>query len=211
MVVSGQPKTAAEYIQATSRVGRDEERPGLVVTLLNVHKPRDRSHYERFSAWHESFYRSVEVTSVTPFSPRAIERGLAAVTVALARLSHGPLTPPLAAARIALHRTAADRTAEILSRRAEQHDKDLSQAEAEELRQKVRGRVVDLLDSWVQVADALPNLQYGREVGGPPLLRQPLDPELEQRSSHEQKFKANRSLRDVEPTVNLWLLRETGQ
>ena len=87
MVVLGQPKTAAEYIQATSRVGRDDEQPGLVVTLLNVHRPRDRSHYERFEAFHESFYRAVEATSVTPFSPRALDRGLPAVVVALAR--HG--------------------------------------------------------------------------------------------------------------------------
>src|SRR5713101_7279426 len=56
MVVLGQPKAAAEYIQATSRVGRDAERPGLVVTLLNIHRPRDRSHFERFEAFHAAFY-----------------------------------------------------------------------------------------------------------------------------------------------------------
>ncbi|MGD0680039.1 MAG: DISARM system helicase DrmA, partial [Polyangiaceae bacterium] len=84
MVVCGQPKTTAEYIQSSSRVGRDENRPGLVVTLLNVHKPRDRSHYEHFTAYHESFYRGVEATSVTPFSPRAIDRGIAGLVVALA-------------------------------------------------------------------------------------------------------------------------------
>ena len=88
MVVLGQPKTTSEYIQATSRVGRDANRPGLVVTLLNSHRPRDRSHYERFCTFHRSFYRAVEATSVTPFSPRAIDRGLAAVAVALARHGH---------------------------------------------------------------------------------------------------------------------------
>src|SRR6202040_2331008 len=77
MVVVGQPKTHAEYIQATSRVGRDDQRPGLVVTLLNIHKPRDRSHYERFRYYHETFYRSVEVSSVTPFAARGLHRGFA--------------------------------------------------------------------------------------------------------------------------------------
>ena len=76
MVVLGQPKTTAEYIQASSRVGRDDRKPGLVVTLLNLHKPRDRSHLERFEYFHRTFYRSVEATSVTPFSPRAIDRAL---------------------------------------------------------------------------------------------------------------------------------------
>jgi ATP-dependent helicase YprA (DUF1998 family) len=66
MIVQGQPKTSSEYIQATSRVGRDAERPGLVVAVLNMHKPRDRMHLEHFKKFHETFYRSVEATSVTP-------------------------------------------------------------------------------------------------------------------------------------------------
>jgi Helicase conserved C-terminal domain len=71
MVMLGQPKTSSEYIQASSRVGRDRGKPGLVVVLLNIHKPRDRSHYERFESFHASFYRSVEATSVTPGAPRS--------------------------------------------------------------------------------------------------------------------------------------------
>src|SRR5690606_8617331 len=79
MVMAGQPKTTAEYIQATSRVGRDTKRPGLVVTCFNLYKARDRSHYEHFVTYHESFYRRVEAGSLTPFSGPALDRGLAGV------------------------------------------------------------------------------------------------------------------------------------
>ncbi|NBD14038.1 helicase-related protein [Corallococcus silvisoli] len=83
MMVNGQPKGIAEYIQATSRVGR--QHPGLVVTVLNNAKARDRSHYETFSTWHATLYRDVEATSVTPFASRARDRALHAVLVALVR------------------------------------------------------------------------------------------------------------------------------
>ncbi|MFD8428635.1 helicase-related protein [Streptomyces coelicoflavus] len=84
MAVMGQPQTTAEYIQATSRVGRAH--PGLVTVMLNSTRARDRSHYEGFQHFHSALYREVESTSVTPFSARARERGLHAVIVALARI-----------------------------------------------------------------------------------------------------------------------------
>jgi hypothetical protein len=212
MVVLGQPKMTAEYIQATSRVGRDDKRPGLVVTLLNVHRPRDRSHYERFEAWHESFYRQVEATSVTPFSPRALDRGLAAVTVALARLGERELTGPARAGQMPLHHSKVDWTADVLSRRAERHDETLDAGEQEVLRQKVKLRTKDLLDTWEQIAVSKHSvLQYQKEVGeAPPLLFEPLDPELMRQPLEARKFKAARSLRDVEPTVNVWVKRPDG-
>ena len=84
MIVNGQPKSIAEYIQSTSRVGRGDV-AGLVVTIYNNAKARDRSHYETFRTWHSSLYRDVEATSVTPYSSRARDRALHAVLVALVR------------------------------------------------------------------------------------------------------------------------------
>jgi len=211
MVVLGQPKTAAEYIQATSRVGRDENRPGLVLTLLNVHRPRDRSHYERFQAWHTTFYRAVEATSVTPFSPRAIDRGIAAITVALARLGDRRMTAPIRALDILQHRKDLESVADLIAQRAEMHDKELNAVEADELRQKVKKRVIELLDTWEHIASQKIMLQYQQEVGqAPPLLFDPLDPELQNKPSEARKFKAQRSLRDVEQTVNLWIRNPDG-
>ncbi len=95
MVVNGQPKNTAEYIQATSRVGRSY--PGIVYTVLTWSRPRDLSHYETFEHYHSSFYRHVEAQSVTPFSPRAMDRGLTGTLVSMARLQYDKFTPNLGA------------------------------------------------------------------------------------------------------------------
>jgi hypothetical protein len=208
MVVLGQPKTSAEYIQATSRVGRDPEKPGLVVTILNAHRPRDRSHYERFNFYHQSFYRNVEAASVTPFSPRALDRGLAGALVALARQGHAPMTPPRGATEILNERAKLDWVVAALAQRAAATEDD--QQKATDLRQRMRDRAVDVLDEWSRIAQDYQaqgvHLQYQIEAGAARrLLYEFLNPELKQLPMRHRKFRANRSMRDVEASVNLWV------
>jgi hypothetical protein len=90
ILINGQPKTTAEYIQASSRVGRNSKLPpGIVVALYSGTKPRDRSHYESFLPYHQTLYRAVEPTSVTPYAPPALDRALHAAVVILMRVAGG--------------------------------------------------------------------------------------------------------------------------
>ena len=84
MSVVGQPKQNSEYIQATSRVGR--QHPGIIFTVYNPYRPRDLSNYENFVGFHSQMYRYVEGTTATPFAARARDRVLHAMVVSLLRL-----------------------------------------------------------------------------------------------------------------------------
>lgn len=210
MVVLGQPKTSSEYIQATSRVGRDPHRPGLVITLLNVHKPRDRSHYERFRAFHSSFYRSVEATSVTPFSPRALDRALPAALVGLSRQSEATMTPSLGATEILTSRNTLDAACQRFAERAQNVGLWGEDEEGQRQRDKVLARSSRLLDDWLKIAEHFQEtggkLRYQKyeEGNAQRLLYDFLDPELiPLRGTPRANFRANRSMRDVEPGVEL--------
>jgi superfamily II DNA/RNA helicase len=86
MSVIGQPKNTAQYIQVTGRVGRRwDTQPGLIMTIYNPSKSRDRSHYEQFASYHSRLYEQVEATSATPFSESAIYRALPGVLLSWVR------------------------------------------------------------------------------------------------------------------------------
>jgi hypothetical protein len=150
MIVNGQPKGIAEYIQATSRVGRGQV-PGLIVSLYNANKARDRSHYETFQSWHQSLYRDVEATSVTPFAPRARDRALHAALVAMARhLIPGLEAEPVCAAG---HEAELQKLVDLIVERATRIDFDEAQRVREYLESKVaewiaRGTLPKYWDDW---------------------------------------------------------------
>lgn len=152
MVVMGQPQATAEYIQATSRVGR--RHPGLILTLFNSARSRDRSHYESFTPYHAALYRQVESSSVTPFSPRARDRALHAVMVSIARLTEPGFAGNAGAAAAADHRDRLEHVRDLILERVAEVDPD----ELEETRSELH----DLIDFWVWRAERRPDLLYNQ-------------------------------------------------
>lgn len=102
MLLVGQPKLTSEYIQASSRIGRSL--PGVAFALYDGSKSRDRSHYEQFKSYHESFYKFVEPTGATPFSKPARDRALHAIVISLMRHLVSELSPEKGAALFSMEK-----------------------------------------------------------------------------------------------------------
>ena len=152
MVVNGQPKSTAEYIQATSRVGRSF--PGLVCTVLTWSRPRDLSHYETFEHYHATFYKHVEAQSVTPFAARALDRGLTGAMVSLLRLENDSMNPnPGAQSLDSSGKEEARRARKVLSDRA-------WKVKDKAARTIVETMTADRIDRWVKEA-----VKAGRRLG----------------------------------------------
>jgi hypothetical protein len=194
MIVNAQPKTLSEYIQATSRVGRVQV-PGLVITMYNSMRARDRSHFESFETWHRSLYRDIEATSVTPFASRAQDKALHAVLVALVR----HLVPGMGSRPVLndLRRADAERLASVIESRVARVDP----AELTAVSQKLK----HLLDQWA----ARPDLQtYWDDFNRRSSLlmsaeqfaaKADVDPDLDTEGAQRALWPTPNSMREVEP------------
>jgi hypothetical protein len=193
MAVMGQPQTTAEYIQATSRVGRAH--PGLVAVMLNSARARDRSHYESFLHFHSALYREVESTSVTPFSARSRDRGLHAVVVALARILIPEARENDAAGRIDVYLSRLETEIRpLLTDR-------VAQVAGAEL-QDTCDAFDEFIDWWKRMADGHGGLLYEPVRGNPtPALLKPYDDESDDNDAWSTLW----SLRDVDAESALFM------
>lgn len=192
MVVNGQPKNTAEYIQATSRVGRSF--PGLVCTVLTWSRPRDLSHYETFEHYHATFYKHVEAQSVTPFAARALDRGLTGAMVSLLRLENDSMNPnPGAQSLDSSGKGEALRARKVLSERAWKVKDKAARTTADNM-------TADRIDRWVKESvKAGRRLGYETERGQgdlAALLKKP-------GALAWDEFTVPMSMREVEPGVQL--------
>jgi Helicase conserved C-terminal domain len=193
MVVSGQPKNTAEYIQATSRVGRGHG-PGLVLTVYQWNRPRDLAHYESFGYDHATFGMTVEGVTTTPFSERALDRGLTAILTTALRHASTEALPNPAAHDVPVGGAAVQELVKALGERAERVTHDTAAGEM------VRAMTRHRLERWEQRRRTLPTgrLGYVDDRGVTGLLRDP-------NAGSWDLWSAPRSLREVEPEVLLQL------
>ncbi|MBM0255497.1 helicase-related protein [Micromonospora sp. 4G55] len=196
MTVTGQPQTTAEYIQATSRVGR--RYPGLVVMLYNAARSRDRSHYENFRAYHSALYRQVESTSVTPFSARARDRALHAALIGAARLTIPDAREDDGAGRLDdfmpelqdLATRILDRVKRIAPDELDSTEKDLD----------------DIISDWTGLVDWNSDLLYHKPKWAGDTKRRPDSAALLRTFEDDDlphSFPTMNSLRDVDVETNL--------
>jgi hypothetical protein len=192
MVVTGQPKNSAEYIQATSRVGRDPARPGLIVTVYNWARPRDLAHFETFGYFHETFYARVEPLSVTPFADRALDRGLVAVLVAAVRHAREDWERETGAHDVPVSDADIDAVVDWIAGRAGDVVGDADYGDP------VRDKCRELMDEWDR-------RRRGIETGGLSYTvdNDDLDPLLDDGLAGWGTWSAAWSLREVEAETNL--------
>ena len=205
MIVNGQPLTTAEYIQASSRIGRADA-PGLVFANYYRHQARSLSHYENFRPYHESFHRFVEPTSVTPFTHQVRRRALHAALVIALRHGCGAWTANAAAGRFDRGDAGVRAVVEALERRCRRAAADAAEETAAHLDR--------LVDEWHDEAARCRRerrgLQYDCRDNAADSLLGDFD------GARRGRWKMLHSMRNVEETAMLgaaqrWTARGAGR
>ena len=203
MLLVGQPKLTSEYIQASSRVGRSF--PGVAFAMYDGSKSRDRSHYEQFKPYHESFYKHVEPTGATPFSKPARDRALHAVMIAMMRVLENELSAEKGAAKFSrkdysarvseLKKYIIDRASEISKRANSEMSDDSSEIALE---------IDSVFEKWEQLAENFDeeHFYYGEKF----LIKEPDNNEGRlmkpfNTSRNDPAFDTMTSMRNVDSTV----------
>lgn len=201
MVVTGQPKGTSEYIQSTSRVGR--KFPGLIISLYNWNRPRDLSHYEHFQSYHSALYRFIETTSVTPFSSRAMDRGIHAVFISLIRHNIPQMSSETAAQNFSrLNNSDLSLIRDYILNRIHEVDGRKSSEEAREILKQTEF-------IWRGHSSTSQDLTY-RIKFDPKRAREPhlLHPAEDINPTCGTCYPTLNSLRNVEPQLGLYRLRK---
>lgn len=140
MLMNGQPKNIAEYIQASSRVGRKEK--GIVFNLLDANRSRDKSYFENYVPFNSTYYKYVEPLSVTPYTQIAIDKVVASLLVCFVRHKQGLNAKD--------YRGNYDELKDFITERI-RNKKQLTYA---------LNKLEEISDKWLARVDASPNLSY---------------------------------------------------
>lgn len=198
MTVMGQPPSSAEYIQATSRVGR--KHPGLVVTIFNGSKSRDRSHYENFIRFHSTLYKAVEASSATPFAPRSRDRSLAGVLVSGLRMTTEELRDNRAAKNFDRKSPAVQAFVDEIIRRAGSVSDDVETID--ETRQELSA----LLEAWSDLVADEPGTWYSSNDGPRLMVRADVaaaNPDWADLPAADTPWRVAQSMREVDAETEL--------
>lgn len=207
MMIIGQPKNTAEYIQASSRVGRDAKKPGLVIALGNWARPRDLAHYEQFRHYHDTFYAQVEALSITPFSTTSLDRGLAGAVISAARVLTAASTNGLSANTDASN---TDANSDFLTKLVDSLHTRITQADDTGIAaDNAKDRLHNILERWNLQRDNAKKLNRTLSYTATERQSQTLKPLIEDAESHgfarsgdgDKGFAVANSMREVQPDI----------
>lgn len=190
MIINGQPKLNAEYIQASSRVGR--KTPSIVITMYNAGKSRDISHYEQFIRYHSNIYKYVEATSVTPFANMAREKALHSVLISLARHLLEEMNANGGACLINKYENEINKFKEIILKRAE--------SIAPEEKEQVEEELNEIIEKWKEISQGLSYIKNESKNMNKELLVN-----SDEKVTETNGFRTLNSMRNVDTASNIYV------